>query len=846
MFRQISLLLVLVFLLIGSSFAADKWVMQKFESQALGAASWNSGWGSSRVGDPVWATDPSGLSVGALKMSCDASLGASGDHKAAFANENISVIAGGDTADALTFDVYVPVGFPDGVSIQVFAQDRVVWSWNSDTYGTSDLVPGDWKTLSVELANRIAGGLDISQGIKCGMEFLFADGTTWTGDVYIDNVTLTGVRNPAEEMLADFEVAALGANGWDSGWGGARVATPARIADPTGQEGSTGVLEMQIDAAMGAAGDHKAAFANENINIIIEGDTAHTLSMDVYLPADIPQDAGCQIFAQDRVNWNWQADWHNISDLTAGAWNTLKFDIKTRIETVSGYDVSTGLKAGVEFVMTVDDSLAGWTGSVYVDNIKLIGVHKSVVVTLESPTITAAASDTVLNATTGQVIHQHIVEWTDLAADMGETYNVYMSKTGPITDVSANGVIKISEQVPRGTQIWHERPETVDGAQVTCYYAVTITALDQGELKEFPVRDGFSNAGPITTPSNYMREVPLLTDFSDFEIDGDLKEFRALAETYTRSALYAEEASGNDAAAWTPASTDLNIEGYCVMDNDNLYFGIQVIDDDPTGNNQPWEGDGIDIFSVMTDASNLTSRFFGTTAPTNGEGGFRISYAINAADYASQLQKNGGGGWSDATGVDHDVDILEDQYTIEMKIPFTSIATEFGGNVFVPYSGEQLLFKVDVNDCDPVADYPDTGRSLQCHWGSIPGNFLSWQRAEAWTPVMITSTPLPSAINDNKTIIPLTTELRQNYPNPFNPTTTINYQLGKKGNVKLVIYDVLGQEVKMLVNENKVQGKYSVTWNGRDNYGKAVGTGVYFIRMLTKDYDKTGKMLLLK
>ncbi len=106
-----------------------------------------------------------------------------------------------------------------------------------------------------------------------------------------------------------------------------------------------------------------------------------------------------------------------------------------------------------------------------------------------------------------------------------------------------------------------------------------------------------------------MREIPLLADFTDFGIDGDLQEFRALAGTFTRSTLVTEEASGNDATGWTSESTDLDIEAYCVMDNANFYFGIEVTDDDPNGARQPWEGDGLDIFAVLTDASDLSSRF---------------------------------------------------------------------------------------------------------------------------------------------------------------------------------------------------------------------------------------------
>jgi len=83
-------------------------------------------------------------------------------------------------------------------------------------------------------------------------------------------------------------VAAAGANGWNSGWGDSRVGSPTRIADPIGTGGSTGVLEMQMNPALGAAGGHNACFANESVSFIIQGDTAHTLQMDVYLPADLP------------------------------------------------------------------------------------------------------------------------------------------------------------------------------------------------------------------------------------------------------------------------------------------------------------------------------------------------------------------------------------------------------------------------------------------------------------------------------------------------------------------------------------------------------------------------------
>jgi hypothetical protein len=90
-------------------------------------------------------------------------------------------------------------------------------------------------------------------------------------------------------------------------------------------------------------------------------------------------------------------------------------------------------------------------------------------------------------------------------------------------------------------------------------------------------------------------------------------------------------------------------------------------------------------------------------------------------------------------------------------------------------------------------------------------------------------------------------ELCQNYPNPFNPQTTISYQLPVYSKVTLKIYDILGKEVRTLVNENKSAGYHSVMWDGRDNSGRQVTSGIYFYKLMS-DYgiSITKKLLLLK
>ncbi|KAA3604309.1 MAG: T9SS C-terminal target domain-containing protein [Calditrichaeota bacterium] len=89
-------------------------------------------------------------------------------------------------------------------------------------------------------------------------------------------------------------------------------------------------------------------------------------------------------------------------------------------------------------------------------------------------------------------------------------------------------------------------------------------------------------------------------------------------------------------------------------------------------------------------------------------------------------------------------------------------------------------------------------------------------------------------------------ELAQNFPNPFNPTTTLQFQVAKDSRVSLKIYNILGKEVKTLVNKLKVAGSYSVEWDGLNNQNIPVSTGVYFAKIQAGSFSKIVKMSLLK
>ncbi|MCZ6701886.1 MAG: T9SS type A sorting domain-containing protein [Ignavibacteria bacterium] len=105
--------------------------------------------------------------------------------------------------------------------------------------------------------------------------------------------------------------------------------------------------------------------------------------------------------------------------------------------------------------------------------------------------------------------------------------------------------------------------------------------------------------------------------------------------------------------------------------------------------------------------------------------------------------------------------------------------------------------------------------------------------------------PFPTTI-DPVSQIPKTYNLYQNYPNPFNPTTTIKYDLPKPDNTKLIIYNILGQRVATLVNENQNAGYYKVVWDGKADRGYQVASGIYFYMLTTGDYKKVKKMVFLR
>ena len=134
-------------------------------------------------------------------------------------------------------------------------------------------------------------------------------------------------------------------------------------------------------------------------------------------------------------------------------------------------------------------------------------------------------------------------------------------------------------------------------------------------------------------------------------------------------------------------------------------------------------------------------------------------------------------------------------------------------------------------------------QSLTCDWTVYATDGLDTTMSNEVRTLFIDARPVLS-IDD--LLVPEVFALHQNYPNPFNPTTTINYDIPESQLVTIMIYDIMGREIKSLVNEYQELGFKSVRWDATDNFGRAVSAGMYVYTIQAGDFRQVKKMVLLK
>ena len=178
---------------------------------------------------------------------------------------------------------------------------------------------------------------------------------------------------------------------------------------------------------------------------------------------------------------------------------------------------------------------------------------------------------------------------------------------------------------------------------------------------------------------------------------------------------------------------------------------------------------------------------------------------------------------------------------------FAYLSHYSAGVTVVDISDPTNLIEVAQYDTYPFNDIPDPAGS-GC-WGVYPftqNGMVFASNLEGHLTVLQFTETNTSVDMDEHMLIPNQIILHQNYPNPFNPVTKLRYTIPKNSLVSIIIYDMLGREVKTLINQTQDAGYRSVIWDATNDYGKPVSAGMYLYQIQAGKYLHTKKMVLLK
>ena len=430
--------------------------------------------------------------------------------------------------------------------------------------------------------------------------------------------------------------------------------------------------------------------------------------------------------------------------------------------------------------------------------------------------------------------YYNLVYWDDLASESDESYSVYAS-TSPITDINDPSVEVVATNVlpSLGLNATHWLYYPLQDKNVTYYYAVTCTDA-AGNVGPAGLSDAVTNVGK-GVPTISMN-VP-----GTFTADGDLTEWDASGImpwelTATTSNIAAGAFDNND--------DDLSATVWVAIDDNNLYVACNVTDNDfvydPATVNSPgwWTQDAFEFYIGLWDQNGKPIH---DTGPANSRGvepdyklifledGYRNEYKSWVDPFAAEFNNDDANYHFEALG--------SRDYVIEASIPLDSI--RFGTDArFHPQNGMRIMFDLVFHDND--ADLGDQGGG-NLTW-SLNNTDLAYLDQHEWTSTWIgDTTHVATSINRKDDNLVRSFELRQNYPNPFNPVTTIEYAIATPGRVQVEIFNLLGERVVTLVDQNQNTGTYRVEFDGAN-----LSSGVYFYSIRANGFFKTKKMILLK
>jgi predicted outer membrane repeat protein len=271
------------------------------------------------------------------------------------------------------------------------------------------------------------------------------------------------------------------------------------------------------------------------------------------------------------------------------------------------------------------------------------------------------------------------------------------------------------------------------------------------------------------------------------------------------------------------------------------YYGNCVI----TGNASIYDGGGIAVCGVSA-LADIAPQFENCTISSNSAGGLGGGIYCNVQDesevYSGIVTMERSIMWGNCAvgGGNQAYTELENIVMFDCS-DIDSAGVDGVGNII--YGGEQAW--TDPNFCDPATCNPsgtiEGEFTVATNSPVAPENSPCGQLIGAGTPVCAP----PTGIGDTPGT-PAVTALQPNVPNPFNPVTTIRFDLARPGPVTLVIYDVRGRRVRTLVDAFLPASHHARIWDGTNDRGEQIATGVYFARLQAGSVVETRKMVLVK
>lgn len=455
------------------------------------------------------------------------------------------------------------------------------------------------------------------------------------------------------------------------------------------------------------------------------------------------------------------------------------------------------------------------------------------------------------------------IQFTADPQDVGETVTYSLVSAPSFATLGANGLVKVKPGYADGrTQPYTITVRATDSGGQTADKTVNVTVVNVNRAPSFTA------SGAATKPTATVKNTEVFTfTYTAIDADGDALTYSIASVAPAPAGTYNISAS-TGTLTFTPAIADagkvitFTIEAKDASNSTattttEVTVTHTLAKGDINGSGMPDATDASDILKHVVGSALITDPEKVYAADVNGDG------EVGAYDAAWILYYVANGSWPTAK-ISAAMGTVEfDRASSEKGIISLPITLKKTSGVVSVYTEVQLTDAIE---------FKGVSTSLPEGWvaysnfangvlkiamaGTTPlkdGNVaminLALKDKEAQVNLSASAKLNDQSfgmMNVKVKEIPAEFSISQNYPNPFNPTTSIKYAIPQDARVTLVIYDMLGQVVKTLVDQEQEAGYYTVRWDGTNDFGSKVSSGIYIYRIIAGKYTSTMKMNLLK